>query len=91
MPVLDSGLNGCPNPPPQLSPGATTTGRATIRPDKNGLGADPMDGTPLLFYMAGTYSSNGNGASSVADVNGDGYPDLVIATTRPYRDSASSP
>src|SRR5437879_1142286 len=43
--------------------------------------SSPQGVTPALFLPAVTYNSGGFGAASVvvADVNGDGKPDLVIA------------
>src|SRR6266568_6699818 len=43
--------------------------------------SSPQGVTPALFLPAVTYNSGGFGATSVvvADVNGDGKPDLVIA------------
>ncbi len=65
-----------------LSPGATNAERAPIsHPQGKGYDAGPMDEVPPLFLPVVAYSSGGLGPCSiaVADVNGDGKPDLVVA------------
>ena len=54
------------------------TGSPAIRSQKNKAGAVPMDQNPPLFLPAVTYEAYGALSVAVADVNGDGYLDVVV-------------
>jgi len=66
-----------------LSPWTGAGSSPVSRPHTKRHGAHPMDGGPPLFLPAVTYPSGGAWPTSaaVADVNGDGKPDIVVANS----------